>query len=124
MRPITLIIAAVLMASIAAAASWKEYPQPQLGFVVEYPAEPATSTGSYRTGLVTSAPAQIFTVKEDHALYVATVVDLQDVSATWRCEWVVYVRCAPASALTCETTLIASTRITGTGRAACVIFAR
>jgi hypothetical protein len=77
-RAIILMIAAALIASIAVAATWKEYPQPQLGFVVEYPADPETSTGTYRTGLVASAPVHNFSLKEDHALFVATVVDLLD----------------------------------------------
>jgi hypothetical protein len=76
MRPISLIVAAALMVFVPA--SWKEYPQPQLGFVVEFPAEPSTSTGTYKTGLVQSAPAHIFSVIEEHAVYVATVVDLLD----------------------------------------------
>jgi len=69
---------AALIASSPLVASWKEYPQPQLGFVVEFPSDPASSTGSYRTGLVASATAHIYSVKEDHASYVATVVDLLD----------------------------------------------
>ena len=76
MRPFGSILFAALMASSLGAAAWKEYPQPQLGFVVEFPSEPAVSTGTYRTGLVTTATAHIFSVKEDHALYVAAVVDL------------------------------------------------
>jgi len=71
-----LTIAAALVAM--SPASWKEYPQPQLGFVVEFPADPATSTGNYRTGLVPMATAHIFSVKEEQAVYVATVVDLLD----------------------------------------------
>jgi hypothetical protein len=63
---------------IASAATWKEYPQPQLGFVVEFPSEPAVSTGNYKTTLVPSATAHIYTVKEDQALYIASVVDLLD----------------------------------------------
>ena len=78
MRPIASMIAAVLIASAPAAAAWKEYPQPQLGFVVEFPADPTASTGSYRTVLVSSAAAHIYSLKEDHALYVATVVDFLD----------------------------------------------
>src|SRR4030095_1288917 len=66
------------MASRLAAAGWKEYPQPQLGFVVEFPSEPSVSTGVYRTGLVATATAHIFSAREDHAVYVATVVDLLD----------------------------------------------
>jgi hypothetical protein len=77
-RAIHCLIAVVLIAAGAPAASWKEYPQPQLGFVVEFPADPTTSTGTYKTGLVTSASAQNFSVKEEHAIYIATVVDLPD----------------------------------------------
>src|SRR2546422_10117787 len=76
MRQSSLIIAAALIASSAAAAAWKEYPQPQLGFVVEFPSEPAASTGTYKTALVPSAVSHIYSVKEEHAVYVATVVDL------------------------------------------------
>jgi hypothetical protein len=80
MRPIGLVIAALIMTgAVAVAAAWKEYPQPQLGFVVEFPSEPVASTGNYRTGLVpTAAAVHIYSVKEDHALYVASVVDLLD----------------------------------------------
>jgi hypothetical protein len=70
---------AALIASGAAAAAWKEYPQPQLGFVVEFPSDPSAATGNYKTTLVPSAATvHIFTVKEDHAVFVATVVDLLD----------------------------------------------
>ena len=46
MRPMVFVIAAVLIASSPVVAAWKEYPQPQLGFVVEFPSEPQASTGS------------------------------------------------------------------------------
>src|SRR5499426_2086027 len=78
MRRIGLMILTALIASTASGAAWKEYPQPQLGFVVEFPADPAVSTGNYKTTLVPSATAHIYSVKEDHALYVATVIDLLD----------------------------------------------
>jgi len=71
-------IVAALVVSIPAAAAWKEYPQPQLGFVVEFPSDPAVSTSNYKTTLVPSATAYIYSVKEDHALYVASVIDLLD----------------------------------------------
>lgn len=71
-------IAAVLILAVSAAAAWKEYPQPQLGFIVEFPADPTSSTGNYRTILVPSATAHIYSLKEDHAIYVATAVDLMD----------------------------------------------
>jgi len=78
LRPIGFMIAAALIASNSAAASWKEYPQPQLGFVVEFPADPVASMGNYKTGLVQSATAHIYSVKEEHAVYAATVVDFLD----------------------------------------------
>jgi hypothetical protein len=78
LRQIGFFIVAALIASSSAAATWKEYPQPQLAFVVEFPSEPAASTGTYKTGLVPSATGHVYSVKEDHAVYVATVVDLLD----------------------------------------------
>jgi len=67
--------AAAMIAS-SFAGSWKEYPQPQLGFVVEFPADPVASTGKYATGLVMSATSHIFSLKEDRVVYAASVVDL------------------------------------------------
>ena len=68
----------IVIAGSVDAATWKEYPQPQLGFVVEFPAEPAASTANYRTTLVPSAAVHVFSLKEDRAIYVAAVVDLLD----------------------------------------------
>jgi hypothetical protein len=70
--------AIALMMAIVLAASWKEYPQPQLGFVVEFPSDPANSTGNYKTGLVQSAVAHIYSLKDDQSVFMATVVDLLD----------------------------------------------
>ena len=78
MRTIVFVIATVLIASSLTAATWKEYRQPELGFLVEFPGDPAASTGNYHTGLVQSATAHIFSLKDDQSLYVATVVDLLD----------------------------------------------
>ncbi len=78
MRSIVCVIAVMLMASSLMAAAWKEYPQRDLGFLVEFPGDPAASTGRYHTGLVQSANAHIFSFKDDQAFYVATVVDFLD----------------------------------------------
>ena len=78
MRQIISIIAIVLIVCGPAAAAWKEYPLPQFGFAVEFPAEPTKSMGNYRTVTIRSAPVQIFSVKEDHAAYVASVIELMD----------------------------------------------
>ena len=78
MRQFGLILVATLIACGSAIAAWKAYPQPQLGFIVEFPADPTTSSANYQTVLVPSAKAHIYSLKEDHAIYVATVVDLLD----------------------------------------------
>jgi hypothetical protein len=78
MRVTALILAALLIACIPAIAAWKEYAQPQLGFVVEFPAEPSTSNGNYKTTLVQAAASHNFFLKDDQSFYAATVVDLLD----------------------------------------------
>ena len=79
MRLSLLVVSAVLMTSMTAAAQWKEYPMPQLGYIVEFPSAPATSTGNYKTGfLVPSAPVHIYTVHEPNELFIATATDLLD----------------------------------------------
>jgi len=78
MRALAIAVAAILVMSIAAMAAWKEYPQPQLGFVVEFPADPSASTGTYKTTLVPSSVSHIFAVKEEQAIYTASVIDLLD----------------------------------------------
>jgi hypothetical protein len=78
MRHITLTIVALIIACGSAVAAWKEYPQPQFGFVVEFPADPMMSMGNYRTVLVNAAPVHIFSVKEERALYIASVVDMPE----------------------------------------------
>ncbi len=78
MRLIVLSITAAFLTCGTAAGAWREYPQPQLGFIVEFPSDPTTSTGNYKTVLVPSAPVHIYSVREDNARYIATVVDLPD----------------------------------------------
>ena len=72
-----LVFAAILMTSITAAAQWKEYPMPQLGFIVEFPAAPAASMGNYKTQmLVPSAPVHLYSVRDGDELYMADVICL------------------------------------------------
>jgi len=67
--------------SVPAQAAWKEHPYKDLGFIVEFPDDPKTSTGNYRTVLVSGAPVHIFSQKQDNALFVASVTDLQSQAA-------------------------------------------
>ncbi len=80
MRSTGIILAAAGMALVSgtALAAWKGYPYKDLGFAVEFPDAPTTSTGMYHTVLVNSAPVHIYARKQDDATFVASVVDLQD----------------------------------------------
>ena len=75
---ISLAAAAAIFASATAQAAWKEHPYKDLGFVVEFPDEPRVATGNYKTVLVPSANVHIYSQKQDNALFVASVVDLQE----------------------------------------------
>ena len=74
----SLLAAAVIIGSGAAQAAWKEHPYKDLGFVVEFPDEPKVASGNYTTVLVPSANVHIYSQKQDNALFVASVVDLQE----------------------------------------------
>ena len=78
MRLSVLACLVVLMTSTVAAAQWKEYPMPQLGFVAEFPAPPAASMSTYKTMLVPSAPVHVYSLREGNDRYWATVTDLQN----------------------------------------------
>ncbi|HEX5278653.1 MAG TPA: hypothetical protein VFW28_01115 [Micropepsaceae bacterium] len=78
---ILLAAASVVLVSGTAFSAWKEHPYSDLGFAVEFPGEPATSTSTYHTVLVGNAPVHIYSRKEADASYVASVVDLQDRAA-------------------------------------------
>ncbi|GEM_PF-1949233 len=73
-----MLLAVATFASGAAYAAWSEHPYKDLGFVVEFPNPPATSTGNYRTQLVDSAPVHIYSQKQDNALFIAAITDLQN----------------------------------------------
>jgi hypothetical protein len=78
LRRIVLMLAASSILTMPASAAWREYPYKDLGFVVEFPDAPSVSSGTYKTVLVDSAPVHIYSQKQDGALFVATVVDLQN----------------------------------------------
>ena len=72
------LLAIATFAAGSAYAAWAEHPYKDLGFVVEFPNPPVASTGNYRTQLVDKAPVHIYSQKQDNALFIASVADLQD----------------------------------------------
>jgi hypothetical protein len=78
LRVIGSALLAVTLSAGAAYAAWAEHPYKDLGFVVEFPNPPVVSAGNYRTQLVDKAPVHIYSQKQDNALFIASVTDLQD----------------------------------------------
>ena len=74
----TMLLAVATLGAGTAYAAWAEHPYKDLGFVVEFPNPPTASTGNYRTQLVDSAPVHIYSQKQDNALFIAAVTDLQN----------------------------------------------
>ena len=72
---------AVLIATPAFAA-WQDYTYPELGFLVTFPADPKTETGTYRGPDGTTLPSKIFTVEQDGFRFQITVVDFSSTTAT------------------------------------------
>ena len=77
MRPIVLIasFSAILIHSAAAQSGWKEHMFPDQHFQVQFPAEPAVSTLSYKTADGTPVTKTTYKVQQDAGLYQAAVVD-------------------------------------------------
>jgi hypothetical protein len=79
MRLVTLILAvctAVAASGPAAAQSWKEYSYPAYAFTVSFPAEPTVETTIYQAADGSTAPARVYSVRNDNGLFKMTVVDL------------------------------------------------
>ena len=54
---------------------WKEYSYPQSGFVVQFPAEPVISQGTFRAGTGPSVPSVSYSVRQDGIDYSVMVAD-------------------------------------------------
>ena len=68
MRSTVCVVVPATIPAPSACAATREYPQPQLGFILEFSADPAGSMGTYKTALVQNATAQTFSVKGNPVL--------------------------------------------------------
>ena len=75
MRLIALTVAAAVLAAAPAEAAWKSFKYPELGFGVDFPAQPKTGMGEYRGRLAGRVPATEITAVDGEITYKATVVD-------------------------------------------------
>ena len=74
--------AAALIAAPAAAQGWREYSYP--GFAVQFPANPNTTMGSFRTNGGAQAPATIYAAEAGQTRYSMTVADYTNLAAEQR----------------------------------------
>jgi len=80
MRMVTLVSAALLVATAAQAQEWAEWPNREDRFVVNFPGEPAKTDLQYKTAKGTMLPAHVYTAVADPksrsaGTYSVTVVD-------------------------------------------------
>ena len=77
MRLSALVFSAAILAAPAAALAqaWQDYPFPDAGFAVHFPARPEVTKGAYRRGDGTSVPATIYSARAENMIYTITVAD-------------------------------------------------
>ncbi|HYM19317.1 MAG TPA: hypothetical protein VEU06_12180 [Micropepsaceae bacterium] len=78
MRLIAFILAAFVIASPAAAQSWKEYRYSSDSFGVSFPAEPKVESTMYQAPNGKMVGARVYSVNEDGAVLSMTIADFSD----------------------------------------------
>jgi hypothetical protein len=76
MRLIVCICAMLLAGPVARAQGWQEYSYPTYSFGVSFPSEPKVETTTYSGPDGRTAPAHVFSVTENDAVFKMTVVEL------------------------------------------------
>ena len=64
----------------ADAPDWQNYDYPDAGFAVHFPATPTVRHGVYTTAAGVSAPATIYSVRQDDIVYTVTTADFSQVA--------------------------------------------
>lgn len=73
----------LLMAPLSASAqSWEEYPFPEHGFVVHFPAKPTVTKGAYRTSAGVTVPSTVYSATKGDIAYTITVGDFSGVAVS------------------------------------------
>src|SRR5262249_18277291 len=78
MRLIALIFTAFVLASPAAAQTWKEYTYPSESFGVSFPAEPKIATTAYQAANGKTVDARTYSVSQDGCVLTMTIADFSD----------------------------------------------
>lgn len=78
MRLIALVTAAVFIATVPAHAAWKGYKYPELGFGVDFPAEPKMSKGEWRGVVAGRVPTQVISAEFENTTYQVVIADFRN----------------------------------------------
>jgi hypothetical protein len=80
-RLVILVIAILLLAVAPTQAAWKQHQFPELGFGVDFPAEPRISMGEWKGAVARTAPATVITAVHDNITFEAIVADFRNRAA-------------------------------------------
>src|ERR1700744_5852418 len=78
---IAIVMTGLLLPVAATAQEWKTYSYPDPGFSIQFPADPAIERGTVRTPTGYALPVTRYSVRQDHILYTASVVDYSSTNA-------------------------------------------
>jgi hypothetical protein len=78
MRLIALATAAVFILTAPAHAAWKGFKYPELGFGVDFPAEPKMSKGEWRGVVAGRVPTQIISAEFENTTYQVVIADFRN----------------------------------------------
>jgi hypothetical protein len=73
-----LVFAALLLGMGPAPAAWKHYKFPELGFAIDFPADPKTTKGEWKGAVARNVPATVISAELDDVTYQAIVADFSD----------------------------------------------
>jgi hypothetical protein len=76
MRPIAFVLAMSVVSSPALAQSWEEYNYPEYAISVTFPAVPQVQNTTYQIAEGRSAPARVYSVRQDKAEFKLTIAEL------------------------------------------------
>jgi len=78
MRLVASIVAAAVLMAAPAHAAWKAFKYPELGFGVDFPAEPKMSKGEYRGVVAGRVPTTVISAEADDTTYQVIIADFSN----------------------------------------------
>jgi hypothetical protein len=79
LAPVICLVLAMPALAQPAPAGWRDYDYPDAGFLIQFPAQPTTSYGTYPAPGGRSVPARIYLARDPAASFSVTVADFSEV---------------------------------------------